>query len=252
MSDKFVIKSLRKNSSYTSLVLDNGDELQLRPYIYLKTGDILEFIPSIQHFKVVYKIFTDKATKKIKKVKICPPYEGKELIHIPPHKFEIVFRERRDASDWQKVKELEKFHYRGKGLDKIVGRRTVLIAEMKDFGIVGFGVLSSSVAVAGPRFDFFETNFKKQMDDGLINRLARIPRIVIHPEFRGMHLGVLMAKHLINYTKKYWDINHYTPIMIEVIAAMTDYHKFIEKAGFIKIVYTKGYKVKAIIPKYGK
>jgi len=251
MKNKFIIKKFKSNSRYSLVVLDNDKELILRPFIYLKNGDELEFIPSLQDYREINKIFIDKFTNHKKKVKVCPPYERKEFIYIYPHKFELIFRERKNQEDWNKVKELERFHYRGKGLEKIVGRRTVLIAEMKHFGIAGFGVLSSSVAVAGPRFKLLETNFKEQMTTGLINRIVRIPRIVIHPELRGMHLGVLIAKHMVNFTKQYWDINHYSPIMIEVIAAMTEYHKFFEKAGFIKIGYTKGYKGKAIIPKYG-
>lgn len=252
MKKRFIVKGFKSNNGCSKLKLDDNREIQLRPYIYVKNGDTLEFIPSILNFKKIFKIFQDKDTNEVKKIKIYPAYERKEIIYIPPHKFEVVFRERRNAKDLDEVRELEKFHYRGKGLNKIVGRRTVLLAEMKNFGIVGYGVLSASVAVAGPRFKLLNTNFKMQMRDRLINRIIRIPRIVIHPEFRGMHLGVLMSKHLVNYAKNYWDINHYTPIMIEVIAAMTDYHRFFEKAGFIKVGYTSGYKGKAIMPQYGK
>ncbi|MCS7281583.1 MAG: hypothetical protein NZ583_08215 [Desulfobacterota bacterium] len=163
----------------------------------------------------------------------------------------MVFRDRRSTRDLKMIRELERFHYRGKGLNKIVGRRTVLVAEIEQVWIVGYGVLSASVPAVGPRFDLFKTNFKEQMTSGLINRVVRIPRIVIHPEFRGIHLGILMVKHLVNYVKEYWDINHYKPIVVEVIGAMTDYHKFFEKVGFISIGYTKGYRGNAVIPKYG-
>jgi ABC-type ATPase with predicted acetyltransferase domain len=199
----------------------------------------------------VYKVFKDKATGELKKIKVHPPYEKKEMIYLPPHKLEVTFRERKDSEDWERVKYLENFHYRGKGLNKIVGRRTVLLAETREFGIVGFGILSASVGVSSPRFRLLNTNFTDQMRSRLINRIIRIPRVVIHPEFRGVNLGALMARHLVDYAKEYWDINHYTPIMVEVMAAMTEYHSFFEKAGFVKVGYTKGYKGKAIIPKYG-
>lgn len=249
--NEFIIKKVKSNGNYTLLKLDGEKEIKLRPFIYVKQDDILEFIPCIDDYKEIYKIFEDKSTKEPKKIKIYPPYEKKELIYLPPHKFEIIIRERINAKDWNKIKELEKYHYRGKGLNKIVGRRTVLIAEIKDIGIIGFGVLSASVAACAPRFKLLNTNFTRQMKEGLINRIVRIPRIVIHPEFRGLGIGTLMAKHLVRYASEYWDINHYTPILVEVIAAMTEYHKFFEKAGFKKIGYTTGYKGRAIIPKYG-
>jgi len=249
--DEFIIKNIKSNGNFTKVELNNGKTIILRPFLYLKPKDVLKFVPSIDNYEKIYKVFEDRGTKEIKEVKIYPPYEKREIIYLPPHNFEIIFRERKDAKDWEKVKDLERFHYRGKGLNKIVGRRTVLLAEMVGVGIVGFGVLSASVAVCAPRFKLLGINFTEQMKNGLINRIVRIPRIVIHPEFRGLNLGVLMAKHLINYAREYWDINHYTPIMIEVIAAMTEYHKFFEKAGFIKIGYTAGYKGRAIIPQYG-
>ena len=247
---KLPIENIKSSGCFTQVKLQGGHEIRLRPFIYVKKGDILEFLPSFENFKEVNKVFKDEATGEYKKIKIYPPYCVKETIFLPPHKFEVIFRERFNSKDWEKVKELERFHYRGKGLNKLVGRRTVLLAEMEGHGIVGFGVLSATVAVAKPRFELLGTNFTNQMKTKLINRIARIPRIVIHPEFRGMNLGVLMAKHLVQYAKEYWDINHYTPIMVEVIAAMTEYHRFFEKAGFLKIGYTSGYK-NGIIPLYG-
>lgn len=245
------IESVKSSEYFTEVKLQEGREIRLRPFIYVKEGDTLEFVPSLENFIEVNKVFKDRATGEFKKIKIHPPYCEKETIFINPHKFEVTFRERINSKDWEKVKELEQFHYRGKGLNRLVGRRTVLLSEIEGYGIVGFGILSATVAVAKPRFELLETNFTDQMKSKLINRIPRIPRIVIHPEFRGMNLGVLMAKHLVQYAKEYWDINHYSPIMVEVIAAMIEYHKFFEKAGFIKIGYTAGYPQKAVIPQYG-
>lgn len=247
---KLQIGSVKSSGYFTEVKLEGGCEIQLRPFIYVKKDDILEFIPSVESFIKINKIFKDKATGELRKIKIHPAYSFKETIFLDPHKFVVTFRERLNSKDWKKVKELERFHYRGKGLNKLVGRRTVLLADIEDYGIVGFGILSATVAAAKPRFELLETNFTNQMRSKLINRIARIPRIVIHPEFRGMNLGVLMAKHLIQYAKEYWDINHYSPIMVEVIAAMTEYHRFFEKAGFIRIGDTLGYK-NGIKPIYG-
>lgn len=253
MENKSVIvevKSVRQNGNYTLLKLNDGNEIKLRPYLYVKPGNKIEFLPNMYYFKKIYKIINDRSTGKIKKIKLHPPYCKKEIIHIPPHKFVVTFRERLNYHDWEQAKELAQFHYRGKGFNKIVGRRTALVAETEKYGIVGFGILSSTVPAVGLRFKLFNCNFGEQMKTKLINQIVRIPRIVIHPEFRGMGLGVLMVKHLVQYAKNYWDINGYTPIMIEVIAAMLEYHKFFEKAGFINLGYTGGYET-AMIPQYG-
>lgn len=240
----------KKPGRFTKLTLEDSSKICLRPFLYVKKGDVLEFIPSLENFREIYKIFNDRATGETKKVKLHPPYSKNETIFLPPHEFKVIFRERYDSKDWERFKDLEQFHYRGKGLHRLVGRRTVLLAEIDGYGMVGFGVLSATLPNAKPRFDLLKTNFTKQMRSGLINRIVRIPRIVIHPEFRGMSLGVLMAKHLVQYSRRYWDINNYTPIMVEVIAAMTEYHKFFEKAGFIRLGYTLGYD-KGVLPLYG-
>lgn len=248
---KLIIKKVTTNGRETRVTLHNGTVCNLRPFVYLKAGDELEFAPKVENWISIKKVFKDKATGEQKRVIVEPPYSETETLAVPPHKFEVTFRERKNEADWQPVKSLEQFHYRGMGLNKIVGRRTVLIAEMKNVGVVGYGVLSASVAAAAPRFKLLETNFKEQMRSGTINQIARIPRIVVHPEYRGLNLGVLIAKHLVAYAKTYWDINGYSPKLIEVIAAMTEYHRFFQKAGFFNAGYTAGYNGTGILPKYG-
>jgi hypothetical protein len=245
------VDKIFRSSNYSKVVLEIKKDLILPPFVNVKNGDMLEILPDCQKFKIINKIIEDPDTHKIMKIKIFPPYQKKETIIVPPHKFSILFRERYNDNDWKKVKTLEQFHYRGKELNKIVGKRTVLLAELENYGVIGFGVLSGATAAAGPRFKLFETNFGEQMRSKFINRIVRIPRVVIHPEFRGMGVGVLMAKHLIQYTKKYWEVNQYPPAIIEVIAAMTDYHHFFEDAGFINFERTAGYGGSAFKPNYG-
>ena len=250
-SETVLIERVKHLSTGTEIHLQGGTTIVIRPFLYLSQGDKLEFAPSIQQFEQVNKLILEKATGSERKVKIYPPYSKSEIVCVAPHRFEVVFRERISGKDWQSAKLLEQFHYRGKGLNKIVGRRTVLLADSGQHGIIGYGVLAATVAAAKPRFALFDTNFGKQMRSKLINQIVRIPRIVVHPEFRGLGLGTLIAKHLVQYASEYWDIRGYAPIAVEVIASMTDYHHFFEKAGFVNAGYTLGYK-NGIIPEYGK
>jgi len=249
-SELLKVESVESDGDRTVLKLQKNREVSLRPFIYVKPGDLLEFVPKLRYFNKVDKIIIDKATGLKRHIKLYPPYSVSEMVAIPPHQLRLTFRERLSSKDWRSAKLLEQFHYRGKGLNKIVGRRSVLIVESDRYGIIGYGVLAATVAAAKPRFELFNTNFREQMKSKLINRLVRIPRVVVHPGFRGMGIGVLIAKHLVEYAKKYWDINGYTPILVEVIAAMTDYHHFFEDAGFVKAGYTLGSK-NGIIPEYG-
>ena len=251
VSEATVVEQVRHLSKHTDIKLQDGRAIVVRPFLYLHKGDRLEFVPNINQFDDIYKLVIERDTGVEKKIRVYPPYSKSEIVCVAPHCFEVVFRERTSVQDWESARLLEQFHYRGKGLNKIVGRRTVLLAESRQYGIIGYGVLAATVAAAKPRFALFNTNFKEQMTSKLINQLVRIPRIVVHPEFRGLGLGALIAKHLVQYATEYWDIQGYTPIAVEVIASMTEYHHFFEKAGFIKAGYTLGYK-NGIIPEYGK
>jgi len=249
---KAVVSGVRRRRSATLVETEQGQVLRLRPYIYVNHGDLLEIDIENGRIRNVDKVVVDSETGAIFRVKIMPPYLRTQTISVPPHELRVTFRERLAYSDWQQAKILEQFHYRGQGLNKIVGRRAVLLLELAREGVIGYGVLCATVAAAGPRFDLLDTDFKQQMRTKLINRIVRIPRIVIHPEFRGIGLGRLMAQHLIEYVRDYWHIRNYRPMLIEVMASMTEYHPFFERAGFLSAGETAGYDKKIFIPKYGQ
>ena len=240
-----------RTSNQLKVTLSDGSRLNLPPFAYIRPEDQLIVKRAGEDLLGVEKIVRPSVRNKQASVQVFPPYRCWEEIFLPPHVLRICFRERINQTDWKSAKTLEKFHYRGKGLNKIVGRRTVLMVEAEGIGIIGYGVLAATVAVAKPRFDLFQTNFSDQMKSKLINQIARIPRVVIHPEFRGLGVGARLAAHLVKFATRCWDINGYRPILIEVIASMTEYHRFFQAAGFIEFGHTQGYD-KGILPHYGE
>jgi hypothetical protein len=224
---------------------------QLPAYLYIAPGNVLEVELSDDGTPLaITKLAFDRLEQKEHRVKLFPPYSVTHDIAVPPHKLRVTFFERTNP-DWKPARLLEKFHYRGMGLNRIVGRRSVLLASLEGVGIVGYGVVSSSVLASKPRFQILNTNVGELLRTKFINKLVRIPRIVIHPEFRGIGLGVLMARELVQYVKERWDVKGYRPVMVEVIAAMTEYHRFFQAAGFLDAGYTEGYKGRGIEPHYG-
>ena len=244
-----VVASVKSSGSRTVVFSEDGRCVEMRPYIYLPVGSVLSFRPNIENFQNVDKLVTLPAGE-LDRVQLYPAYSKTSLVHVPPHEFSVTFRERRGPSDHRAIKSLEQFHYRGKGLDKLIGRRTVLIAESREYGVMGYGVVSATLGAVKPRFELFNTTFAEQMRSKLINRLVRIPRIVIHPEFRGVGLGAMMARQLVNFVRDFWDVRSYKAIAVEVVASMVEYHGFFESAGFVKAGETVGYQ-KAIRPQYG-
>jgi len=233
------IQQLLQTSKEKTLHLDNGECLKIAPHLYLSTGDRVILGKVDSNLVSLHKCGVAGVDGK-ELVKLLPLYNVSEIINLPPHVITVRFRERHSNKDLNAVKLLEQFHYRGNGLNKIVGRRTVLLAEADGIGVIGYGVLSATVLAARPRFELFKMNLKEQMRSKIINQLARIPRVVVHPEYRGLGIGSRLAKHLVQYASEHWDIKGYKPIMIEVIASMTQYHKFFEVAGFVHAGLTAG------------
>jgi len=244
------VSAVERSDNWTRIHLADGTALHLQPYIYVREGNVIEAFYNGSDLSAVWKQINFAPKECPLRVRIYPSYSRTEVVHVPPHVLRVTIRERTSARDWKAAKLLEQFHYRGQGLNKIVGRRTALLMEAEGLGVIGYGVLSSTLAAVKPRFQLFETNFAKQMKTKLINRIVRIPRIVIHPEFRGLGLGALMSKHLIAYAAEYWDSNGYKPMIVEVIASMTQYHRFFQQAGFIEVGRTLGQN-RAVRPKYG-
>ncbi len=244
------VVGIRRTSNQLSVVLSDGRNLSLNPFTYVKVGNRLVEQHRDGTLAAIDKVVNFAPTGFPKSVRIHPTYSCEETVVLPPHTLKVTFRERENTSDWNAARVLEQFHYRGKGLNRLVGRRTVLLLDADDIGVIGYGVLSATVAAAKPRFALLDTNFADQMNSKLINKIARIPRVVVHPEFRGLGLGARLAAHLVEYAKTRWDINGYKPIMVEVIASMTDYHGFFQVCGFLDAGQTVGLE-KGILPQYG-
>ncbi|MFL6209806.1 MAG: GNAT family N-acetyltransferase [Pyrinomonadaceae bacterium] len=221
----------------------------MSPYIYINSGDTIKLKKLNEQVISVEKEVTNGGGE-YQYIKLFPLYEKCETVVLSPHVLNIKFRERQTPNDLKAIRLLEQFHYRGKGLNRLVGRRTVLLAEADGIGVIGYGVISATVLAARPRFELFEVSLAELMRSKLINQIVRIPRVVVHPEFRGLGLGSRLAKHLVLYASEHWDIKGYQPIMVEVIASMTQYHKFFEMAGFICYGFTEG-KATVFKPIYG-
>lgn len=243
-----VARQVAHSEQKTAICLDDGSVLNLQPHLYVRDGDRLRIYGEVavdRQPDMVEKLVRDDDA-----VLVWPPYHVVHTINLAPHRVEVHIRERLSAADWRQARLLERFHYRGQGLNRIVGRRGVLVAESPQYGFLGYGVLSSALPAAAPRFELLSTSFSQQMRDKTINKIVRIPRIVVHPEFRGMGVGVLIAEHLAEFARERWDVSGFRPVIVEVIAAMTEYHRFFETAGFLRVGDTTGYK-EGVRPRYG-
>jgi ABC-type lipoprotein export system ATPase subunit/GNAT superfamily N-acetyltransferase len=245
----------------TEINCSDGERLSLRPFLYLSPGDRLIVEKPEQEPRAtesdggatpaVWKLLDGG-----QRIPLHPPFMIRRTIRVGHIALELAIRERASADDWNQAKALERYHYRGTQIKFIPGRRTVLVAEVTKGPaelvgrIVGYAVLASALPAVSVRLRLLGQSFGDHMKTRTINRFVRIPRVVVAPELRGIGLGTLIAKACVRYAKERWEVKGWRPWAVEVVAAMTDYHPFFTRAGFVLMGYTLA-KPEAIKPVYG-
>jgi len=140
------------------------------------------------------------------------------------------------------------------GTSRVGGRKAVLLAKTGGNQKIPLGYieLQMPLMMCKPRHILFNTNFYHKKYDikwtkwgpeeikRFVNRIVRIARVVVHPEFRGIGL----ASDLVGVAKEFsatrWHINGKTPIFIEISAEMLNYVNFIKGHKFHLIGKTEG------------
>jgi len=147
--------------------------------------------------------------------------------------YENVCIEKGNIEDYSK---LSRFHYRTKDKNKPENLR------MKDCykllfndDLIGVIVYSSSYLNLKPRNIVFGERYVYTPGDLLKARLineevARISRVVVHPKFRGIGLGAYLVRETMPKVEAK---------VIEVLAVMAKYNRFLEKAGMIRVDYKR-------------
>jgi ABC-type lipoprotein export system ATPase subunit/ribosomal protein S18 acetylase RimI-like enzyme len=174
-----------------------------------------------------------------------------ELRGTDPSKSRLVVREAFDSQDYSYVRHLARFHYVSN--ESIWGRTHHLLAFFHaspgDAGVpVGYLMLASPGLLSSPRSRLFGWTTTDQRV-GNANRVVRIARVVVHPEYRGLGIGVELVRAAMAYSREYWNVQGQRPWLVETVAEMSRYHPVFEKAGMIPFGETAGSKGSIFVPK---
>ena len=123
------VVGISRTSQQLSVALSDGRTLSLNPFTYVKVGSRLVEQHRNGALIAIDKMVDFAPAGSPKSVRIHPTYRCEEAVVLPPHKLRVTFRERANTLDWKAARLLEQFHYRGKGLNRLVGRRTVLLLD---------------------------------------------------------------------------------------------------------------------------
>lgn len=168
--------------------------------------------------------------------------------------------------DFREYAALEAFHYKGLDLSEGVssepssqrkgtgGRRAVLLLQIrlgKRWAYAGYIELQMPLMMAKPRHQAFNRPFSHPTLDvawnswikggqALVNRIARIARVVVNPEMRGASLSSVLVSAAIRFTKERWHIGGKRALFLEISAEMLRHIDFVSRCGFHYLGDTEG------------
>ncbi len=162
----------------------------------------------------------------------------------------LKIKEIETEQEYESFQQLSEFHYRG---HRLHGRTAVLIATT-DYpllpAVLGYVQLATPFFMSKCRANIVNAPFSegevkwdewdKNASRRFINVFVRIARTVVHPEFRGLGLGKLLARHAQDFAREHWHVAKLRPLFFEIVADMLKYVPFPERAGMHFVGLTEG------------
>ena len=198
-------------------------------------------------------------------IQIAPPYSLHATHLFAGERVETRVVELSTDEDLRDYALLEAFHYRGLDLSGDVeelgarrkgtgGRRAVLLLQLKLAGhwvSAGYIELQMPLMMAKPRHLAFARPFRHPTLDvawtswakggqTLVNRIARIARVVVNPELRGGNLSRILVRASVSFARDRWHIGGKRVLFLEISAEMLRHIDFVSSCGFHYLGNTEG------------
>ncbi len=154
----------------------------------------------------------------------------------------LVIREATLPEDLRNIRQLSRFHYISRECSW--GRKAYLMAYLTEEPDeppipIGYLMLTSPQLLSSPRSRLFGWKTAEEQIKN-VNRIVRIARVVVNPEYRGMGIGIELVRSALTYSRDYWNVQGMKPWLVETVAEMSRYHPFFEKAGMHPFGETTG------------
>jgi ABC-type transport system involved in cytochrome c biogenesis ATPase subunit/GNAT superfamily N-acetyltransferase len=183
-------------------------------------------------------------------VPIVPAYRTRHRMTIGSAEVSVTVQEITAQSHLDGYRRLLDFHYRG---ERGFGRRAVLVVTTRapEFPeVLGFVELTTGFLMSKPRTRLLSAPFNDRSHSwdewgahamrSLTSLIARISRLVVHPELRGVGIGTLLTKEALRYARLRFHANGMRPLFVEITADMMKFVPFARRAGMTYIGETEG------------
>ena len=181
---------------------------------------------------------------------ILPLYLEPDILRCGGVAIPLTVKEIETEQEYESFRQLSEFHYRG---HRLHGRTSALIATTEYPllpAVLGYVQLATPFFMNKSRAHIVNAPFAegavawqqwdKNASRRFINVFVRIARTVVHPEFRGLGLGQMLAQHGQRFARQHWHVAQLRPLFFEIVADMLKYVPFPERAGMHFIGMTQG------------
>ena len=157
-----------------------------------------------------------------------------------------------EAAQYAAYRALSQFHYRS---EKGFGRRAILLLTTHDPRFpasLGFVEVTTPFMHQRNRSSLFAAPFSEpgrgvtweawdlQTRNRLINVIARISRVVVHPEVRGLGMTRPLVEAAAAYCRERWQVGGMRPLFLEITADMLKFMPFVRSSGMRYIGESEG------------
>ncbi len=262
----YKIKSI--SPSYRTKKLNLVDEntkrearLEVPKYALFSTNNLVD-VPNSLNGKV-YVINKENNEK----IQLLPVWQKESSAKFGKIKYDYRVAELYTREDFENYHFLESFHYRsndvietddeeyGSQANYNSGRSAILLLYVKlnkHWMSVGYVNIQMPLQMCEPRHKALNrpyNNTEKHIawEKWSINEMknniglfARIGRIVVSPEFRGIGLARVLIEETKQFVNDRWHSNGIKPIFLEITAEMLKYINFVQNSDFVYLGETKG------------
>ena len=183
---------------------------------------------------------------------VLPGFSCIEKLQLGSGQLKVRVKEITEPFELESYLNLQAYHYRN---EQFAGRHVplVAVAELESGPqVLGYIELATSLFMNKPRTRLLDSPFRAAQGDvawkrwdlaaarSFTNVIVRIARCVVHPEYRGVGLGIALTNSAIRFSAKHWQVGGLKPLFVEITADMLKFVPFVASAGMVYLGETEG------------
>ncbi len=184
------------------------------------------------------------------KARLTPAYSRTDTIAFGGRQSRVRVKEMDQEDELRSYLHLSDLHYRG---ERGFGRKAVLVVVAADADlptVLGYIEITTGFLMNSPRTRVLASPYREgriswtgwgaDEMSSLTSLIARVSRVVVHPELRGQGLGSILLRHAMRFARAHFHAGGYRPLFLEMTADMAKFVPFAESGGLTFIGFTEG------------